>query len=362
MNQPKRGRRNRADERELLNLGYLLDHVLAVRRQLENGNLPAERLHMRCGDIETPLGLVPLIIQTPYPALVQLRAEVEQTTFARFGVEKSWPEDHRALLDALQALVGVPIVCLEKAFMRVTLHRGQCVVTLGTSGTPGWTNESRFDPSVFEHLKSVAKMGGVLVQFASAFDRFAEAEEPEDTEPSTSWVNIRERHVAKWALTLAKHPRDRLILLLAGDQWMDPDEINKLNLFQVRQKYGRDYKPRVYLKKRLVRKRRVAEALLYYRQRDREYLLDNDEPMFRTRKTTRTGRSMRMGAKAIETLIERWVKRAKKGMPTPKPEQPSTPRERPPLFWVSTIEYSRRPPGVETPTLPFPPSSGRALR
>jgi hypothetical protein len=61
--------------------------------------------------------------------------------------------------------------------------------------------------------------------------------------------------VGERALALVKRPRERLILLLASHLRMAPAEINKLNLARVTQKLGRDYRGRVYLKKRLVRKR-----------------------------------------------------------------------------------------------------------
>ena len=79
---------------------------------------------------------------------------------------------------------------------------------------------------------------------------------------------------------------------------------------QVTQKLGRDYRLRVYLKKRLIRKKALADALLQFRQREREWLYDKQEPMFRTGKTSRSGRSRRMETRAIEDVIERYAKLA----------------------------------------------------
>ena len=143
-------------------------------------------------------------------------------------------------------------------------------------------------------------------------------------------------------MTLVKRPRERLILLLAVHLRMSPAEINALNLSQVTQKLGRDVRLRVYLKKRLVRKKAVAEALLQYRKREREAYWDSKEPMFRTGKTTRSGRSRRLGAKAIEAVIERYAQRALKGMPVVETvQEPPTLPVRPPMLWVSDIEYHR---------------------
>jgi hypothetical protein len=123
---------------------------------------------------------------------------------------------------------------------------------------------------------------------------------------------------------------------------MSPAEISKLNLSQVTQKVGRDFRPRVYLKKRLVRKKDVADALIRYRSRDREAYWGPKEPMFRAAKTAPSGRAVRMGARAIEETIERYARRALKAMPAiPTANEPPVLPARPPLFWVSDIEYRR---------------------
>ena len=59
----------------------MLDHLLAVSRHLESENVPAARMQMSCGHVETAAGAVPVIVQTPFPGLVQLRAETERAAF-----------------------------------------------------------------------------------------------------------------------------------------------------------------------------------------------------------------------------------------------------------------------------------------
>ncbi len=320
----------------------VLDQVLAIRRHLEGENLPAQRMQMSCGHLETPLGAVPIIVQTPFPVIVQTRADTERAAFARFGAEKPWPEERRGQLGSLQELVDAPIVCLAEAFMRVVMHRDECVVTLGTQGKPGWTNQSNFVPSVFDYLESMSGIGGVLVNFACPFDSRLEPHEPKDEQP-ISWVDIHRQGVGERALAMAKRSRERLILLLAIHQRMRPAEINALNLSQVRQKLGRDGRLRVYLKKQLVRKKAVADALIQFRKRDSKSFWVPQEPMFRTGKTARSGRSMRMGTKALEAFIERYAERAIKEMrAAPPTKKPTATRVRPPMFWVSDMEYSRR--------------------
>ena len=306
-------------------------------------NQPARRMQMSCEHLDTPLGSVPLIIQTPFFEIVQVRAETERATFAHFGAERPWPDERRRLLESLQELVEAPIVCLAEAFVRVVLHDGECVVTLGTQGKPGWTNQNHFTPDVFDYLASMSGIGGLLVHFACPFDRYAEPPEPKDEdERAITWAAIRRPGVGERALAMVKRPRERLILLLAAHLQMGPDEINKLNLAQVTQKLGRDYRYRVYLKKRLVRKKAVADALVNFRRRDRESFLGSKEPMFRTGKTTASGRSMRIGSKAIEALIVRYAERAWKAMPAESAAQePPSPPPRPPMFWVSDVEYHR---------------------
>ncbi len=318
-----------------------LDHLLAVRQQLERENVPAQRMSMSCGDLETLSGAVPVLVQTPFPGMVQVRADTECATFVRFGVETPWPESHRCLLESLQTRIDAPIVYLAEAFVRIVRHRDECVVTVGTLGKPGWSNQNPFSLTAFDYLASMAGIGGFLIHFADPFERPFEAPQPETEQPLT-WADIRRPGVGERALTLIKRPRERLILLLAVHLRMSPAEINSLNLFQVTQKLGRDVRLRVYLKKRLVRKKAVAEALLQYRQRERESYWDSKEPMFRTGKTTRSGRSRRMGAKAIEAAIERYAQRALKGMPVVATvQEPSVPPVRPPMLWVSDIEYHR---------------------
>ena len=146
-----------------------LDHLLAVQRQLERENLPAPRMSMSCGDLETPLGAVPVLVQTPFPGIIQLRADTERAAFIRFGVETPWPEPQRSLLESLQAWVDAPIVCLAEAFVRIVRHHDECEITVGTQGQPGWTNQNPFLLSAFDYLASMAGVGGCLVHFADPF-------------------------------------------------------------------------------------------------------------------------------------------------------------------------------------------------
>ena len=318
-----------------------LDDMLALRRELERENLPARRMQIGCGHLEAPPGAVPLIVQTPVPGLVQTRAEVERAAFAQFGREAPWPDTSRALLDALQARVEAPIVHLAAAFVRVAMHRGACVVTVGTRGKPGWTNQDSLAPAAFGYLESLAGRGGCLVDVVDPFEREREPPAPE-TARAITWADIHGKGVAEHALTLVKRPRERLILLLASHLHMSPDAINTLNLAQVTQKFGRDGRPRVYLKRRLVRKKVVAEALLHFRRRDREAFLDAGEPLFRTGKRTPSGRSRRLGAKAIAAVIARYAERALKAMPPAPPAAEPPPRPpQPPLFWVSELLFHR---------------------
>ena len=322
-------------------LFHVLDDLLTVRRHLERENLPAERMQMSYGHLDTPLGAVPFIVQTPFPALVHPSADGERAAFAQFGAEMPWPEEYCALLESLHELVDAPIICLAEAFVRVAMHPDECVVTLGTQGKPGWTNENSFAQDTFDYLESMSGIGGLLVNFACPYDRPLEPPEPED-EREITWWDIRRQGVGERALALAKRPRERLILLLAIHLHMSPAEINKLNLAQVTQKFGRDYRPRVYLKKRLVRKKAVADALLQYRKRDRESFWDPKDPMFRTGKRAASGRSMRMGAKAIEASILRYAERALKAMPAvPETKEPPALPARPPMFWIANIAYHR---------------------
>lgn len=323
-------------------LFYLLDNALALKRQLESENLPALRMQMRFEPLETPLGTVPLIVQTPFPAVVRPYVDIERADFARFGTEKPWSEARRDLLALLQERVDAPVVCLSKAFMSAVLRHNKCVVTLGTRGRPGWTNRNSFSPSAFDTLESMSQTGGVLVDFVSPFDHRFDPSEPETGRKTVTWSDIRGKEVGECALSMAKRPRERLILLLAVHLYMSPAEISKLNLSQVTEKFGRDFRPRVYLKKRLVRKKDVADALTRYRSRDREASWGLKEPMFRTGKTAPSGRPVRMSAKVIEETIERYARRALKAMPaTPAMEEPPTLPPRPPLFWVSYIECRR---------------------
>ena len=92
------------------------------------------------------MGAVPILEQTPYPGIVQRRADSECATLVRFGVEQPWPEAQRGLLDSLQAQVDAPIVCLAEAFVRVVKHDDECVVTVGTPGKLGWTNQNPYNP------------------------------------------------------------------------------------------------------------------------------------------------------------------------------------------------------------------------
>jgi hypothetical protein len=259
----------------------------------------------------------------------------------QFGAERPWPEERRPLLESLQGLVKAPIACLAEAFVRVVLHDGECVLTLGTRGRPGWTNYNLFTPDVFDYLESMSGVGGVLVHFGDPFERYAGPPEPKE-EREITWMDIYGRGVGQPVLAMVKRPRERLILMLAIYLHMGPEEINKLNLAQVTQKLGRDYRSRVYLKKQLVRKKAVANALLDFRKRDRESFWDPKEPMFRTGKKTPSGRSMRMGTKAIEALIVRYAERALKAMPTESAaHEPAVVPLRLPMFWVSDIQYRR---------------------
>ncbi|WP_200374923.1 hypothetical protein [Thiocystis violacea] len=322
----------------------LLDDLLRVRHHLERENLPAARLRMICGNLDTPLGAVPFIVQTPFPALAQPRAEVERAAFARFGGERPWPDAHQALREVLQTCVDAPVIWLERAFVRVAQHPGECVLTLGTQGTPGWTNQNCFEPSLFDSLKSMSGIGGLLVHFSDPFERSAAAPEPECAD-TVAWTAIYRPGVGEAALALAKRPRERLILLLAVYLHMGPREINQLNLAQVTQSFGRDGQARVSLKQRLVRKKVLAEALLQYRRRDRDTFWGTKEPMFCGGPETPSGRSRRMGANAIEALILRYVERALKTLPSvqkdPEPPVPPAQPGRPPLFWVTDIQYQR---------------------
>lgn len=321
----------------------LFDALLAVQSQLERENRPAARMQMVCGDLETPIGAVPFIEQIPFPALVRPYARTERGAFARFGGERPWPEAHQALHAVLQPCVEGPILWLERAFVRVVQHPGECVLTLGTQGAPGWTNENSFEPSLFEYLASMSGIGGVLVYFSDPDERVRAA--PASEEETVTWMDIRRQAVGEAALALAKRPRERLILLLAIHLHMGPSEINALNLAQVTRKVGRDGRARVYLKKRLVRKKVLAEDLLEYRKRDREACWEAKDPMFRRRPETRSARSQRLGAKAIEAVILRYVERALKTLPAarqdPEPPIPPAPPQRPPLFWVTDIQYER---------------------
>ncbi len=207
-----------------------LDHLLTVQRQLERENLPAPRMSMSCGDLETPLGAVPVLVQTPFPGIVQVRADTERAAFIRFGVETPWPEAQRDLLGSLQALVDVPIVCLVEAFVRVVRHCDECVVTVGTQGKPGWTNQNPFPLSAFEYLASMAGVGGCLVHFADPFERPFEALQPQpDNEQTLTWADIHRKGVGERALVLVKRARERLILRLAVHLRMSPAEINARN-------------------------------------------------------------------------------------------------------------------------------------
>lgn len=319
----------------------LLDHLLTVTQQLERDNPPAQRMQMSCGDFESPRGTVPFIVQEPYPTIAHPSAEMERGSFARFGVEIPMPEAQRELLESLRGLVDGPIVCLSKAFVRVVLQDGGCVVTVGTHGKPGWTNRNEFLPEVFDYLKSLCAIGGFLVWFESPFERPVAPVEP-DTEKTTSWMDIRRRAVGECALSMIKRPRERLILLLGVHLKLSPKEISGLNLSQVTRKFGRDYRYRVYLKKRLVRKKVVADALEQFRKRDQDSFPHPKEPMFRTGKTLRMGRSQRMGTKAVEAVILRYVERALKTLPAePLVEKPAVVPEPPPVFWVTDIAFQR---------------------
>lgn len=320
----------------------LLDHLLTVTQQLERDNPPAQRMQMSCGDLETPRGTVPFIVQVPYPTLAHPSAERERGSFARFGAETPWPQAHRELLESLQGLVDGPVVYLSKTFVRVVRQSDRCMVTVGTHGKPGWTNQNEFMPEVFDYLASLCEIGGCLVRFESRFDRPVASTRP-DTEQTISWMDIRRQAVGESALSLVKRPRERLILLLAVYLDMSPTEINGLNLSQVTRKFGRDGRYRVYLKKRLVRKKILADALLHFRKRDQDGIPHPKEPMFRTGKTIRLGRSQRMGTKAVEVVILRYAERALKTLPAETAvEEPAAVVEPPAVFWVTDIELQRR--------------------
>ncbi|MCP4407715.1 MAG: hypothetical protein GY807_08130, partial [Gammaproteobacteria bacterium] len=314
---------------------HLLDNALAIRRQLESENLPAQRMQMSFEPLETPLGIAPLIVQTPFSVVVRPYVDTERVDFARFGTEKPWPEECRDLLVLLQERVDAPVVYLSTAFMSAILCHDECVVTLGTRRRPGWTNRNSFSPSAFDALESMSRTGGILVDFVSAFDRrYDPPDEPETGRTTVTWSDIRGKGVGKRVLAMAKRPRERLILLLAVRLYMSPAEISKLNLSQVTQKYGRDFRPRIYLKKRFVRRKDIADALIRYRSRDRKAYWGPKEPMFRTGKTTSSGRPVRMGSKVIEETLERYAKRALKAMPAaPAVKTSPTLPPRPPLFW-----------------------------
>ena len=187
----------------------------------------------------------------------------------------------------------------------------------------------------------MSEIGGFLVNFECPFDRHFEPPKPEN-ERAITWAAIHKQGVGECALAMVKRPRERLILLLATHLRMAPAEINQLNLSQVTQKLGRDYRRRVYLKKRLVRKKVVADALLQFRKRERESFWDSREPMFRTGKTSPSGRSKRMGVKVIEATIERYAERALKAMSAVLTAKKSPALlARPPMLWISNIEYHR---------------------
>lgn len=334
------GRRDPGD-----GLFYLLDNALAVSRQLEGENRAVPRMRMSCGHLETPLGAVPVIAQTPFPALVRPAADAERAAFARFGVEKPWPDEYGGLLEPLRAIAGAPIVFLSEAFVRIVLHPGRndCAITVGTHGQPGWTNQNSFEPVVFEYLTSMSQTGGVLVDFAESFERRSGPPEPgPEKKREAHWADIRGKRVGERALALAKQPRDRLILLLAVRLCMTPAEIGQLNLSQVTAQFGRDGRRRTYLKKRIVRKKDIADALLQYRKRDRESSWDPKAPLFRGAKTAPSGRPARMGVKAIEECLLRHAGRAIKAMPAaPAAEEPLVLLPRPPLFWIADVAYCR---------------------
>jgi hypothetical protein len=319
----------------------VLDLLLTLRRDLESENQPAGRMQMSIDHLDTPMGSVPFIILTPCFGIVQIRAETERATFAQFGAKRPWPEERRRLLESLQGLVEAPIVCLAEAFVRIVLHDGECFLTLGTRGRPRWTNYNLFTPDVLDYLEAMSGIGGILVHFGDPFERSAGLPEPKEEREITRTA-IYKRGVGEHVLAMVKRPRERLILMLAIYLHIDPDEINELNLAQVAQKFGRDHRFRVYLKKRLIRKKAVADALLDFRKRDRESFWDPKEPMFRTGKKTPSGRSMRMGSKAIEALIVRYAERALKEIPTESSaHEPAVIPPRPPIFWVSDIQYRR---------------------
>ena len=80
----------------------------------------------------------------------------------------------------------------------------------------------------------------------------------------------------------------------------------------------------------------------YPRKRDRESFWEPKDPMFRTGKRTASGRSKRMGARAIEASIVRYAERALKAMPAvPQTKEPPVLPTRPPMFWIADIQYQR---------------------
>ncbi len=99
---------------------HLLDNALAIRRQLESENLLAQRMQMSFELLETPLGIAPLVAQTPFSAVVRPYVDTERADFARFGAENPWPEECRDLLVLLQERVDAPVVYLSTAFMSAT--------------------------------------------------------------------------------------------------------------------------------------------------------------------------------------------------------------------------------------------------
>jgi hypothetical protein len=48
----------------------VLDLLLTLRRDLESENRPARRMQMSCEHLNTPMGSVPLIIQSPFFGIV----------------------------------------------------------------------------------------------------------------------------------------------------------------------------------------------------------------------------------------------------------------------------------------------------
>ena len=73
-----------------------------------------------------------------------------------------------------------------------------------------------------------------------------------------------------------------------------------------------------------------------------ESFWDSGEPMFRTGKSTSSGRSRRMGANAIEASIVRYTERALKTMPAvSRAKEPPVLPARPPMLWIADIQYQR---------------------